>query len=105
MTALTWNPALVDGPIAVPIYGPADPVTGERPVIGGRVGYHLNVARSAMPAGAAGYEVDPEPATPTRVFAGDWRGEDGRWALTALLLFPDEATAIAALPGLWSEAA
>lgn len=98
---MTWNPALVDGPIAVPTYGPADPVTGERPVIGVQPGYHLNVARSALSSAAEAFEVTPDPATPVRLFAGDRRGEDGRFELTALLLFPDEGAALAALPDLW----
>jgi hypothetical protein len=100
---MTWNPSLVDGPITVPTYGPVVLEVFERPIIGVMPGYHLNVARSALPIAAKVFEVTPNPVTPVRVFAGDRRGEDGRFELTALLLFPNEATAIAALPALWFE--
>ena len=99
---MSWNPSIVDGPIVIAIYGDPDPVTGERPVTGVEPGYHLNLARSALPAGAAAFEVAPDPATPARVFAGDELGEDGRFRLTAFLRFADEAEAIATLPGFWT---
>ena len=98
---MTWNPSLVDGPRQVANLGPADPETGERPFLGWLPGYRVNVARSALPATAAAYVMDPQPQTPRCVFAGDTLGEDGQWALTVFCVFPDEATAIAAMPDLW----
>jgi hypothetical protein len=100
---MTWNPSLIDGPLTIPTYGPADPETGERPVTGIVPGYHLNVARSLMTPDLDVYEVTPEPITPLVTFAGDAPDEAGRYALTAFLVFADEAQAVEALPGLWSE--
>ena len=82
---MTWNPSLIDAPV----------------IVEGDPAYLVNVARSALPAEAAAFEVTPDPATPARVFAGDELGEDGRFVLTAFLRFTDEAEAVAALPGLW----
>lgn len=100
---MTWNSSLVDGPRQVSNLGPPDPETGERPVLGWLPGYRLNVARSALTPEAAPYLMDPQPQTPRCLFAGDELGADGNWTLTAFLVFPDEETAKAALPGLWIE--
>ena len=100
---MTWNPSLIDGPLTIPTYGPADPETGERPVTGTVAGYHLNVARSLMTPELDLFEVTPEPATPLVAFAGDAPDEAGRYALTAFLVFADEDAAKAALAGLWFE--
>lgn len=100
---MTWDPSLIDGPLTIPTYGPADPETGERPVTGTVPGYHLNVARQALSPEHAVYEVTPEPRTPIRLFAGDEANEAGRYSLTAFLVFADEDEAKAALPGLWFE--
>lgn len=99
---MTWNRTFVDGPRQVARLGPLDPETGEREVLGWLPGYRLNVAHSALNAEAKLYLMDPQPQSPRCLFAGDELGEDGRWALTAFLVFPDEATAVAALPGLWT---
>lgn len=100
MTGVNWNRAVVDGPVSIPIYGTPDPVTGERPITGYEPGCHLNVGRSAVPAGAEAYEITPDPATPVRVMAGDRPRGDGSWELTSFLLFPNEAAAAAVMPGL-----
>lgn len=84
---MTWNPSLIDAPVLVE----GDPA------------YLVNVSRSALPAEAVAFEVTPDPATPTRVFAGDELGEDGRLKLTAFLRFASEEEAIAALPDFWTE--
>ncbi len=49
---------------------------------------------------ADGFEVAPEPSTPVRVFEGDERDGQGRYQLTACLIFADQAEA---LPGLGFE--
>jgi len=95
-----WNPALVDGPIQVPVFADApqtvttdDGMEMTVPVVTGYVdGYHLNVAPEAVTKAAAKYAI--EPAAPVRVIAG---GE------TVFLKFPDEETAKSALPALWIE--
>jgi hypothetical protein len=100
---MTWNPSLIDGPLTIPTFGPADPETGIRPVTGCVPGYHLNVARGLITPDLDAYMVTPEPVTPLRVCAGDQPDEDGRYSLTAFLVFADEAQAREALPGLWFE--
>lgn len=98
-----WNSSLVEGPRRVASLGPPDPETGERPFLGWLDGYRLNVARSVLPSGAEPYLMDPQPQTPRCIFAGDALVGDGTWSLTAFLVFPDEATAVAAMPDLWIE--
>ncbi len=97
---MTWHPTYIDGPLTIPIYGEPDPETGERPVAGHRDGYHLNVARSILTPAMEAAEVMPDPATPYRTWAGDERGEGGRWQLTAFLRYESEAAAIEAM-GEW----
>ena len=99
---MTWNMSVVDGPIDILDLGPPD-ADGVRPVLGVVPGYHLNVARSVVPTSAEAFEVAPDPSTPVRVFAGDERGDQGRYRLTAFLIFADQAEAVAALPDLWFE--
>lgn len=94
---MIWNPTYIDGPIAIPVYDDTDPETGERSITGYRDGYHLNVARSILTPTTELYEVTPDPATPVRTWAGDVRGEDGRWRETAFLRFADETAALAVM--------
>lgn len=77
---MSWNQALVDGPID--IYKDEALVPG----------YHLNVARGHVPEEALPFEIFP--AEPVRVFAG---------GNTAFLKFADEVEAIAMLGDLWHE--
>lgn len=98
----TWHPTYIDGPIMIPVYGEADPETGERPMTGYRDGYHLNVARSILTAAMEPFEVTPDPATPYRIWAGDERGKDGRWRETAFLRFDDEGEAAETM-GEWAQ--
>lgn len=100
---MTWNTSLVEAPRQVAQLGPADPETGAREFLGWLPGYRMNVARSALSDDAAPYLMDPQPQSPRCVFAGDVLGEDGNWALTAFLVFPDEESAKAAFPDLWTE--
>ena len=99
---MTWNPSLVDGPRQVAQLGAIDPETGGREFLGWMDGYRLNIARSALTAEAQPFLMDPQPQSPRCVFAGDVLGDDGNWALTAFLVFPDEEAAKAALPDLWT---
>lgn len=96
-----WDLSVIDGPLSIPILGAPeiDPVTGAtfRPVVGQRPGYHLNVARRIVTPALAAFEVTPEPDTPLVIWAGDERGPDGRYQLTAFLRFADEAEALAAM--------
>lgn len=100
-----WNRTYVDGPVALPIHGAeqTDPETGAvwRPVVGQVEGFHLNVARAIVTPAMAAFEVTPDPATPFQTFAGDTRGEDGRFVLTAFLRFEDETEAVAVM-GAWA---
>ena len=90
--------SIIDGPIAIPIYG--DPVTVDgittRPVTGYVSGSHWNIARAILPAALATYEVTPGPATPAVIWAGDVQLPDGTWRDTAFLRFDDDAQALAA---------
>ena len=99
---MTWNTSLVQGPRQVAALGPADHEGGERPFLGWLPGYRMNVARSALTPEAEAFLMDPQPQSPRCVFAGDVLSEDGNWALTAFLVFPDEDAAKAALPALWT---
>lgn len=65
-------------------------------VIEGVDGYHVNAPRPLDPALSA-YEVDPGPATPLNVYAGDVYVDGQGWRDTAFLKFADEATAVAVL--------
>lgn len=89
-----WNPALIDGPVVVPVYGDDaledDTGAAYLPVTGYRPGYHLNVAPELITPDLAAFEVDP--ATPARVFAG---------GATGFLEFADEAEARAHLGTYW----
>lgn len=74
-------------------------VVGQIVLIGtidGATGYHVNAPRPLDPALAA-YEVDPGPATPLNVYAGDVYVDGQGWRDTAFLKFADEAEASAAL--------
>ena len=86
---MSWNPALIDGPITVYTYGEPD-ADGVRPVTGTIDGYHINVAPHLVTEELAVYAVVPE--NPARIFAGGSTG----W-----LKFPDEATARALLADYW----
>jgi len=70
-------------------------------VIDGVDGYHVNAPRPLDPA-LASYEVDPGPATPMNVYAGDEYTPGVGWRDTAFLRFADEGEARAAL-GLTAE--
>ena len=88
---MSWNPALIDGPITVYTYGEPD-ADGVRPVTGTIDGYHINVAPHLVTEELAVYAVVPE--NPARIFAGGSTG----W-----LKFPDEATAKLLLADYWIE--
>lgn len=100
-----WNRTFIDTPDPIPVFGPEeiDPESGLpwRPAPGRVEGCHLNVARSILTPAMAAHEVAPDPATPSRTFAGDARGPDGRFALTAFLRFEDEDEAMAIM-GEWA---
>jgi hypothetical protein len=92
---MTWNSALIDGPVSIAIYG--DPITEDaghtyRPVIGYVDGYHVNVAPQVYTAEMEPYAVTP--TVPRRVFAG---------AETVFLRFADEAKARSVLGAYWME--
>jgi len=93
------NTSIVLGPISVPIYGAPVTVDGitTRPVTGYVSGSHWNIARNRLTPALEAYEVTPDPATPAVVWGGDVRLPDGTWRDTAFLVFPDDATALAAL--------
>ena len=65
-------------------------------VIEGVDGHHVNAPRP-LAAELAAYEVDPGPATPVNVYAGDEYTPGIGWRDTAFLKFADEATAVAVL--------
>lgn len=88
---MSWNPALIDGPLTIPTYGPPD-AEGVRQVVGTVPGYHLNVAPQCYTEDLESFRVDPDPATPFRVFAG---------APTYFLRFADEDEAREYLPDYW----
>lgn len=74
---MTWNPALIDGPISIA----SDPT-----------GYHLNVAPTVMTPALEPYRI--VPATPERVFES---------ASTVFLRFTSEAEARSLLSAYWIE--
>lgn len=72
-------------------------------VLGWKPGYRVNLSRAE--ADAKPY-LDPfrvEPETPRALFAGDERDGEGRWTLTAFLIFNDEAQARTWLFEHWRE--
>lgn len=90
--------------VRIPILEVADDPGSGAPVeavVGWKPGYALNGPRAAIDliAAAAPYRVEPE--APLCLFAGDERDADGRWTLTAFLLFSDEPEARRVLAGLW----
>ena len=86
---MSWNPALIDGPLTIYTLGEPD-ADGVREVTGTVPGYHLNIAPWLMTEDMAPYT--QEPNTPSVVFAG---------GATGFLKFPDEATARAVLADYW----
>ncbi len=92
---MTWNSALIDGPVPIAIYG--DTITDDegntyRPVTGYVDGYHVNIAHQVFTPELEPYAMTP--SLPRRVFAG---------AETVFLRFADEAEARAVLAEYWHE--
>jgi hypothetical protein len=92
---MTWNSALIDGPVPIAIHG--EPITDDeghiyRPVVGYEPGYHVNIAPQVYTDALAAYVMTP--SLPRRVFAG---------AETVFLRFADEAEARAVLAEYWHE--
>ena len=77
---MSWNAALIDGSLS-------DMWPGC---------YSLNVAPEVMTEALEAYRV--EPATPSRLFAGD----DGTGSQTVFLSFANEAEALEALAFYWT---
>lgn len=90
---MSWNPALIDGPLTIYAYGEPD-ADGARQVTGTVPGYHLNAAPWLVTEDMANYV--QEPNAPSVVFAG---------GATAFLKFPNEAAARAVLGAYWNEGA
>lgn len=92
--AVTWNPALIDGPITIVLHGEFDPETGRADALGVRPGYRLNMLRPDYEArpDLAPWRVEPERLA--RVFAGD---DPENPTLTIALEFPGEAEAVEVL--------
>jgi hypothetical protein len=88
---MTWNAALIDGPVPIPILSEPD-AEGMQTLLGYEPGYHLNVAPQVYTAELALYVVTP--TLPRRVFAG---------AETVFLKFADETEARSVLGAYWME--
>ena len=94
---MSWNPALIDGPIPAFAFLGLDPEG--QPQFGEQLPvYNINIAAQIMAP-----ELEPfvvEPAMPKRVFAGD---DPQNRINTVCLSFADEDDARANLAEWWSE--
>lgn len=88
---MTWNTSQIDGPLSIPTLGPPND-EGHREITGYVPGYHLNISPEAYTEALQPFRVDPDPATPFRVFSG---------AETIFLRFNDEAEARQNLQPHW----
>lgn len=94
---MSWNAALIDGPIPAFQFLGLD-AEGQAQFGAQLPDYNLNVAPQVMTPALEAFVV--EPMHPKRVFAGD---DPQNRTLTVCLQFADEAEAMAALSGYWAE--
>lgn len=86
---MRWNPALIDGPIPIPVWSAPD-ADGDRTVVGWRDGYRLNTTAEVLAARPELAAFRVEPPRMIRVWAGD---DPEAPTVTVALRFADEAEA------------